>query len=274
MSKKLILDNETENTADQTWQLHINNGSAEANTKYKNPNERRDLCADENSSPILIQASTLSNDENGATIENIAERIKRRKVAQPQKINSIVKKNQSPRTRGKTQPPNKQETNLPLKSKRKPISKSKRLKVQFKNETEIIQSPHDEDDEMETVKITRKSSRSKSKDSIAGPSERMEEEKSEDFDAVAIEEQEKMERLLRQEKEDYELAQRLQAQFNEPENISCRTRGSKRACDSGGIERGLNKIRISGKIFVNDVNTASTSNQAMKSRRRQKQDKT
>ncbi|XP_015123721.1 uncharacterized protein LOC107045842 isoform X2 [Diachasma alloeum] len=263
VSKKLILDDETDNIADKTWK------------KCKNSNEKKDFSADENSSPSWNRALLkipLSN-ENGAAIENIAERIKKRKVAQSQAINPIINKIQSPRkTRSRTVSSNKEAINLSLKLKRKMPAKSKSLKLQFTNTTEIIESPLVSNVETEIVKVKRNSLRPKRKESVGASNQQIESVRNKNLDDMAIEEQSKIESLLRQEKEDYELAQRLQAQFNEVGSISYRTRGSKRAFDSGEIERGIDNIRINGRLLVDNVNTAKTSSRATKSRRRQKRD--
>ncbi|XP_034189457.1 uncharacterized protein LOC117608440 [Osmia lignaria lignaria] len=61
-------------------------------------------------------------------------------------------------------------------------------------------------------------------------------------DEEIIKEQERMERLVIQEKEDFELALRLQAKFDEMERIAGRTRRSKKAIESETIELDLYKI--------------------------------
>ena len=61
-------------------------------------------------------------------------------------------------------------------------------------------------------------------------------------DEEIIKEQERMERLVIQEKEDFELAQRLQAKFDEMEGIAGRTRRSKKAIENETIELDLYKI--------------------------------
>uniref|UniRef100_A0A0C9RWS2 RING-type E3 ubiquitin transferase n=2 Tax=Fopius arisanus TaxID=64838 RepID=A0A0C9RWS2_9HYME len=256
---KLIMEKETDNSADKTWK------------KFKNSNERNEFSADENFSPSWSQALLKMplSDENGAAVENIAERIKKRKVAQSHTIDPITNQIPSPReTRSRILPSRKKKGNSSSKSKRKMAAKSKNLKVQFTTKTEIITSPVIVDVEMKTIKATRKSSRSKCK-GVGESTEKIYRETNGSLDDMAIEEQGKMERILRQEKEDYEFAQRLQAQFNEVESISYRTRGSKRAFESGKIERGIDKISIADRLLVNNVNTANTSS-AAKMRRRQK----
>ncbi|XP_033325935.2 uncharacterized protein LOC117220260 [Megalopta genalis] len=61
-------------------------------------------------------------------------------------------------------------------------------------------------------------------------------------DEEIIKEQERMERLVIQEKEDFELAQRLQAKFDEMERIAGRTRRSRRAIENETVHLDLYKI--------------------------------
>ncbi|XP_063993156.1 uncharacterized protein LOC135170907 isoform X2 [Diachasmimorpha longicaudata] len=259
VSKKLILEDETESEADKTW------------VKSSCKSEKKSSSVDENSSPVWSRAllKIPSVNENGAAIENIAERIKKRKVAQSQVIDPVINKNKNQRkTRNRTISSDKEEI-ISAKSKGKVATKSKSLRVQFTDSAEIIESPPALTVEMETTRGKRNSSRSKRKESDAS-NEKNECPRSQNLDDMAIEEQDKMERLLRQEKEDFELAQRLQAQFNEVGSISYRTRGSKRAFNSGEIEQGIDKIRISDRLLVNNVNTAKTPRRPTKSKRKQK----
>lgn len=67
-------------------------------------------------------------------------------------------------------------------------------------------------------------------------------------DEEIIKEQERMERLVIQEKEDFELAQRLQAKFDEMERIAGRTRRSKKAIESETVELDLYKINVGRSV--------------------------
>ncbi|XP_076662246.1 uncharacterized protein LOC143365710 [Halictus rubicundus] len=61
-------------------------------------------------------------------------------------------------------------------------------------------------------------------------------------DELIVKEQERMERLVIQEREDFELAQRLQAKFDEMERIAGRTRRSRRAIEDESVHLDLYKI--------------------------------
>lgn len=85
-------------------------------------------------------------------------------------------------------------------------------------------------------------------------------EKSGHSDEEIIKEQERMERLVIQEKEDFELARRLQAKFDEMERIAGRTRRSKKAFESETIELDLYKIDVGrGVQKAMDSHTAKSS---------------
>ncbi|XP_012284978.1 titin homolog [Orussus abietinus] len=71
-----------------------------------------------------------------------------------------------------------------------------------------------------------------------------------------IKEQERIERLVLQEKQDFELAQRLQAKFNEMERIAGRTRGSRRALENGSLEADLFKIDLRKSAKKTNAHTA------------------
>ncbi|XP_017882047.1 uncharacterized protein LOC108626104 [Ceratina calcarata] len=67
-------------------------------------------------------------------------------------------------------------------------------------------------------------------------------------DEEIIKEQERMERLVIQEKEDFELARRLQAKFDEMQRIAGRTRRSRRAIESEMVELGSYKIDVGRSV--------------------------
>ncbi|XP_015438355.1 PREDICTED: uncharacterized protein LOC107193427 [Dufourea novaeangliae] len=67
-------------------------------------------------------------------------------------------------------------------------------------------------------------------------------------DEDIIKEQERMERLVIQEKEDFELAQRLQAKFDEMERIAGRTRRSRKAIESETVHLDLYKIDVGRSV--------------------------
>ncbi|KAL2721595.1 kinesin-related protein 4-like [Vespula maculifrons] len=88
-----------------------------------------------------------------------------------------------------------------------------------------------------------------------------------------IKEQERIERLVLQEKEDFELAQRLQTKFDEMERIAGRTRRSRKAIESGDISLDLYKIEVGRTVHkVASTHTAkrSTLNQTVSSETKQR----
>ncbi|XP_076246962.1 uncharacterized protein LOC143186955 [Calliopsis andreniformis] len=78
-------------------------------------------------------------------------------------------------------------------------------------------------------------------------------------DEEIIKEQERMERLVIQEKEDFELAQRLQAKFDEMERIAGRTRRSRKAFENETIELDLYKLSVGKNVQKADSHTAKSS---------------
>lgn len=73
-------------------------------------------------------------------------------------------------------------------------------------------------------------------------------------DKEAIEEQQRIERLLLQEKEDFELARRLQAQFDEMERIAGRPRRTRKTTEN---ERNI-ETDATGTVFKTNVKRKST----------------
>lgn len=67
-------------------------------------------------------------------------------------------------------------------------------------------------------------------------------------DEEILEEQQRIERLLLQEREDFELARRLQAKFDEMERIAGRTRRSRRAVENASADT----------VDLREINTAAT----------------
>ncbi|XP_015177493.1 PREDICTED: uncharacterized protein LOC107066936 [Polistes dominula] len=88
-----------------------------------------------------------------------------------------------------------------------------------------------------------------------------------------IKEQERIERLVLQEKADFEFAKRLQAKFNEMERIAGRTRRSRKAIESEDISLDLYKIEVGRTVHkVASTHTAkrSTLNQTVSSETKQR----
>ncbi|KAI4494553.1 hypothetical protein M0804_000754 [Polistes exclamans] len=88
-----------------------------------------------------------------------------------------------------------------------------------------------------------------------------------------IKEQERIERLVLQEKADFEFAKRLQTKFNEMERIAGRTRRSRKAIESEDISLDLYKIEVGRTVHkVTSTHTAkrSTLNQTVSSETKQR----
>ncbi|KAK0073728.1 hypothetical protein PV325_009332 [Microctonus aethiopoides] len=256
----------------------------------------------------IIEERRIEEDEFGA-VENIAERIKRRKVAmetfKKSEVTSEMKRkstrSKALNKRGGDNPAEVQEDEnseskeqeeesdeeleLPSKSRRKGIKtkgtrqrNNKNIKSKVTIELDSADKTNQKRNKMDN-RATRNSVRLKTNSdnneelnnkNVVGIDEIIDA----DLDERVLQDQERIERLVMQEKKDYELAQRLQAQFNEMERISGRTRGSRRA-----LERNEIVINNSDNDKTTKVNGKSSSNNsiniatnAVKSRRRQRCD--
>lgn len=98
------------------------------------------------------------------------------------------------------------------------------------------------------------------------------------IDEQIIQEQKRMEGLIRQEKEDFALALRLQSQFNDMERIAGRTRGSRRAMENSNVLLNPSGIFKTGRLesvtHINEqVIMGQTSRSSKKRQRAQKHTK-
>ncbi|XP_034935204.1 uncharacterized protein [Chelonus insularis] len=234
------------------------------------------MCSKELSERQRKENDDSNNDGLGA-IENIAERIKRRKLTSDvnkknhltnEKVRTIEKPMRSRITDKKNAAgciDDTEEKKL-NKSKRKkvldPSLSIKRQKIQSQNDSvEKVDLSIDKkaDSNKKSTRLTRNSMKSTRVD------EKEDENFDRDHDERVVQEQERMERILLQEKQDYELAQRLQAEFNEMERISGRTRGSRRALERSAVTVSVEKSNVNGKISAKKV---IASKGIVKSRRR------
>ncbi|KAK0171850.1 hypothetical protein PV328_005247 [Microctonus aethiopoides] len=256
----------------------------------------------------IIEERRIEEDEFGA-VENIAERIKRRKVAMETfKKSEVTSEMKKKSTRSKTlnkrggdnpvevqedenseskeqEEESDEELELPSKSRRKGIKtkgtrqrNNKNIKSKVTIELDSADKTNQKRNKMDN-RATRNSVRLKTNSdnneelnnkNVVGIDEIIDA----DLDERVLQDQERIERLVMQEKKDYELAQRLQAQFNEMERISGRTRGSRRALERNEIvinnSDNDKTTKINGKSSSN--NSINIATNAVKSRRRQRCD--
>lgn len=312
ISKKLMLEeNRDVRKVQKSWKSHIRNGMVckskrqktlwtkkdikiATNTKYMNDIEMKNI-----SSPsTFCNEKSEIQEENEITMENIAERIKKRKINTDKKKTNTVSSSYSDLkiTRRDTQELCRKEefeykmtNDVPVMIQKRnrtkftktalPKSKQRRIRStkqsitenSGKSDTSIRLSCRISNSELR--KTTRKikqtnismnngtdimyenmdSNNCNSSESCIEMQERISKnnnstetntiiEKNVLSDEEIIKEQERMERLVIQEKEDFELAQRLQAKFDEMEGIAGRTRRSKKAIENETIELDLYKI--------------------------------
>ncbi|XP_071857873.1 uncharacterized protein [Bombus fervidus] len=316
ISKNLILEEHRDiRKVQKSWKSHIRNGmvckskrqkslwikqdiKAATNMKYMSDIEMRNLSSPSES----IKLNSLYNEkseirgENEITIENIAERIKKRKINTDKKnsnrvsssgLETIMKRDTRKRLCRKEEIEYKMTDDVPVtvqnrnrtKFTRATLSKSKQRRVcpekqsstensekgdpsirlncqisnsglkrttrkirhtnsSINNDTNITYEDMDNCNlsesciEMQTC-ISENNNTTETSIIV---------EKNVLSDEEIIKEQERLERLVIQEKEDFELAQRLQAKFDEMEGIAGRTRRSRRAIESETIELDLYKI--------------------------------
>ncbi|XP_074109394.1 uncharacterized protein LOC141534145 isoform X1 [Cotesia typhae] len=255
----------------------------------------------------------IIDDNESQAMENIAERIKRRKVNQEPKttykiedddgedcnggkIKSRTRKSSRKVVSGKAET---EDTDKKIKTPKKVTRKrGERLKVLKFEDSVDLEDKSSDSEKLTRKRTTRSSARNcKNKllsyigDDIDNDNDNDNNNKingvhgsnnddDDNNDERVIVEEENIERLSQQEKQDYELARRLQAEFNEMElGISRRTRGSKRTPKSSDDSIPLNaraleirkkkrgNININGKLIANATN-AKPITPAIKSRRK------
>ena len=219
-------------------------------------------------------------------IENIAERIKRRKV---NRNNVTIIEPEVPvpvprNTRRRPQPAKFENDESPVaipeeiraKRKRIPAKSTPRTKRPRFGSTESCSESESGD-----RKKAKRTKRSAKVTKIVDPDEvdqdfsrdetnlSFEKKNSEEFDLDErfIEEQQRMERIIAQEKEDFELAQRLQAQFNYMERIAGRTRGSRRAVENCNVGEETTSRRLNATATRGNTSNESQSNKRQRSQK-------
>lgn len=321
VSKNLMLEEHRDiRKVQKSWKSHIRNGMVykskrqkslwakkdikigNANTKYTNDIEMRNLNSPSESVKLnsFYDEKSEIREANDITIENIAERIKKRKINTDKKnsvrltssdLETIVKRNTRKRPCRKEEIEYEMTDDVPVpvsmqnrsrtKFTRSALSKSKQRRVCSTKQSSIESSEKGDASIKLNCQInnysglkrttTRKIKHANSSidvtyenvdnadncnlsESCVEMQEYISEnnnhttetstiaEKNILSDEEIIKEQERMERLVIQEKEDFELAQRLQAKFDEMEGIAGRTRRSRRAIESETIELDLYKI--------------------------------
>ncbi|XP_043467141.1 E3 ubiquitin-protein ligase RNF169-like [Leptopilina heterotoma] len=272
ISKKLNL--EESNSCDKVKKIYdspVKNGTLRKNKRQKNKcNDSDDSYSDSdiidsqsiNSSKSDISvASTETQKEvsiEEIPIENIAERIKKRKINIEKRYNNntddFVRRSLRKRSTAVKYITGSSESLDEFSDDEEELPKQKRPRKgapKLMKESEIVKNssskvrnqPPELTREL-PVSNKRKGRRRKTK----SPIEEEEEVESDDLktslddsaekaekasDDEIIDEQKRIELLLRQEQEDREMAERLQAQFNEWENMAGRTRNSRRALEIG-----------------------------------------
>ncbi|XP_003706932.1 uncharacterized protein LOC100878201 isoform X2 [Megachile rotundata] len=321
VGKKLISEeNRDAKKVEKSWKSHIRNGMVCKSKRQKNLWIKKDVrivtamkyvddieMRNSTSSSMSVKISSSHDEEievqreGEMTVENIAERIKKRKTNTDKKnsnsmclLNSeseaIVKKNTRKRlyrkpnlecnvtddtvsvTIQKRSKTKHSKTALPKSKQQRAARRGKqsstesfeksdgslRLSCQINNFSlrkttrkaktdNSINSEHDISDEnMDSNNYDSSESCSELHECMSENNNTTEtrtiEEKNILSDEDIVKEQERMERLVIQEKEDFELALRLQAKFDEMERIAGRTRRSRKAIESETVELDLYKI--------------------------------
>ncbi|XP_043255229.1 E3 ubiquitin-protein ligase RNF169-like [Colletes gigas] len=308
VSKKLTLDEHMDiDKIQKSWKPHARNGMVckskrqrnlwvkkdARNAKYTDETEARNST----SSSASVKISSPCDDEfamqpeDDVTMENIAERIKRRKTNADKKSSSRVSSlNSEPEVTAKRNTRKRlcRKEDLEYKTDDVHVTVEKRSRTKFtrvalsKSKQRVVcrakQSSTESSEKSdasvgsgcnagssESRKTARKSRRGNSSsansdnynssESCSEAQECVSEnnnttelvmstEKGALSDEEIVKEQERMERLVIQEKEDFELAQRLQAKFDEMERIAGRTRRSKKAIESETVKLDLYKINV------------------------------
>ncbi|KAL0109024.1 hypothetical protein PUN28_014253 [Cardiocondyla obscurior] len=294
VNKKLLDDELDARKPRKSWRTSLRNGMITKSKRHRNLRSRKEIkytVIDEEENDSTSSNSSFSkispqtgerNGNDDVAIENIAERIKRRKeniekkTLEPEMESNASKKSKTVTKRALSEriddisadqvtiPTSQENTeidgNSTKRTKRRKISRSSQ-----NNTGEVVKTDHSTDAvsglRKSTRNLTRISSlasesdmrnKSNSKFNYDSPPESCDEtdecvpenERATDncvsnliSDKEMIEEQQRIERLLLQEREDFELARRLQAQYDEMERIAGRTRRSRQ---TDIVERNVN----------------------------------
>ncbi|XP_072764193.1 uncharacterized protein [Anoplolepis gracilipes] len=296
MSEKSLDDESDVRKTRKSWRTRVRNGMIVKSKRNRNLRSNKkatelalNVINEEANNPMdsFGKASTQNNEQDGdrndVAVENIAERIKRRKENMEKETSKrVIEPNTSKRSRvamrKKALSERRDEDSTadhvtfstfeesaevdveysgPRRTKRKKISRTSQNNTEDPERSEF---PSDVTDKVNLRKSTRNLTKvSKSSDHVLDEtrnknnsrfnydsppesSDETEECVPENENAVeicelpsdkeAIEEQQRIERLLLQEQEDFELARRLQAQFDEMERIAGRPRRTRKATES------------------------------------------
>ncbi|XP_017765395.1 PREDICTED: uncharacterized protein LOC108554581 [Eufriesea mexicana] len=324
ISKKLIEEHRDIRKVQKSWKSHIRNGMVCKSKRQKTLWTKKDIKVAtnvemKNSSSASIKLNSLCNEEESEvreedeiTIENIAERIKKRKLNTDKKnstrvsslnsnLETVIKRNTRKRLCRKEELEYKATDDVPLTLQKRSKTKYTRTALPKTKQGRVRSTKQSSTESSEKSdastglncqisnsglrKTTRKirhanssinngadvtygnmnSSNCNSSESCIVMQGCISEnnnttetntiiEKNVLSDEEIIKEQERMERLVIQEKEDFELAQRLQAKFDEMEGIAGRTRRSRKA-----IELDLYKIDTGRNIQAINSHTAKSS---------------
>ncbi|KOC70761.1 E3 ubiquitin-protein ligase RNF168 [Habropoda laboriosa] len=295
INKKLILEEHRDiRKVQKSWKSHIRNGmickskqqrtlwtkkdiKTVTNAKYVNDIEMRNLTSSSMSikvnSPCGEESEVQEEDE--ITTENIAERIKKRKINTDKRnsnrvsplnidLETITKRSTRKRVCRQEDLDYKMTDEVPVAVQKKKSCEqsdvSIRLNCQISNSglrkttrkirytnSSINSEPDVTYEKQDGNNYNSSKSCNEMQECISSENNNATGtstivEKNVLSDEEIIKEQERMERLVIQEKEDFELARRLQAKFDEMERIAGRTRRSKKAIESETIELDLYKI--------------------------------
>lgn len=300
VSKKLLDDEWDARKARKSWRTNMRNGVVAKSKRHRNLRTTRkktkptvnvtdkedDDPTGSNSSFGKTSSQTGERDsDNDVAVENIAERIKRRKENAEKKTSELgMESNASKRSRAATKKKviperidedptvdqatfltSQESTEIDGSSMRR--AKRRKMSKSSQNNTEDLEKNESSTD---AACGPRKSARNLTMvSSMAGESDSMRNKSNSKFnydsppescdeieecasesertagicvgkllsDEEVIEEQQRIEQLLLQEREDFELARRLQAEYDEMERIAGRTRRSRKAVEN---ERGVN----------------------------------
>ncbi|KAK2579671.1 hypothetical protein KPH14_011594 [Odynerus spinipes] len=347
VSKKLILDEHvTSDKVPKTWKLHVKNGMVGKNKRQKNTWSNRkdvDFTIDEginddtmnsnsacNSGKERLEYSEQEEDSgNNVAIENIAERIKKRKVnvkrknlqvEQDKRLEEVGEGDEckTMNKRGVRKRALSGKSNNGRSTNEQPAATiQKRIKLNYAHKSTLRNKSENIKDEVDSLNTNcktivhglRKSSRNiktainstkhdqdvlnkenpsnkhnydrlnsclVSQESISDSNVNdaaIDVDENVLSNAEVIKEQERIERLVLQEKEDFKLAQRLQAKFDEMERIAGRTLRSRRVIENEDTSLDLYKIEVGRTVHkVASARTAkrSTLNQTMNSETKQR----
>lgn len=329
ISKKLIEEHRDIRKVQKSWKSHIRNGMVCKSKRQKTLWTKKDIKVAtnvemKNSSTASVKLNSFCDEEESEvreedeiTIENIAERIKKRKLSTDKKnstrvsslnsnLETVIKRNTRKRLCRKEELEYKAADDVPLTIQKRSKTKYTRTALQKTKQRRVRstkQSSAENAEKSDTStglncqisnsglrKTTRKirhanssinngadvtygnmnSSDCNSSESCIGIQGCIAEnnnttetntiiEKNVLSDEEIIKEQERMERLVIQEKEDFELALRLQAKFDEMEGIAGRTRRSRKAIENETIELDLYKIDAGRNIQAINPHTAKSS---------------